>query len=250
MIAATENVTTALASFPQAQYLRSMVRRFTAEPELTEFYGQELGVDVIASELKAMVDSHTRYMVARRDGVDPQEGDRPLTRQEATILLTQLVPLDQAVKEHHGFQKVTRTKPKPKPKVEHKPKAPVTASRTVPKGMVRQYLVNRRPLPALGLYWWRSEIVRIRRKNNGFAVAEMLIMPPVDGNGHAVEDARWEDVGLTMYDISQEGNPMPVDDAIEFGKLTHLCVRCGDKLTDPASVKRGMGRQCEAAWGL
>ena len=42
----------------------------------------------------------------------------------------------------------------------------------------------------------------------------------------------------------------PRKSAVDYGKKTGICCCCGRTLTDPVSVKNGIGPICEAGWGL
>jgi hypothetical protein len=96
------------------------------------------------------------------------------------------------------------------------------------------------PEPEDGMYWDPDTgvIMKVQRAihGSGRMVAKLLV---IDGPGQG----HFEYQGLAVNYLTGF-EKMPLDRAMEYGKLYGFCVRCGITLTLEESIERGMGLTC------
>jgi hypothetical protein len=89
-----------------------------------------------------------------------------------------------------------------------------------------------------GMYAREGEVYRVRRSESGNLYAERLTPP-----AHADGGATFTYDPAAVYALTP-ADRMTVEAAAEVGRRLHACCVCGQRLTDPASVKRGIGPVC------
>lgn len=53
----------------------------------------------------------------------------------------------------------------------------------------------------------------------------------------------WQYAPVVVYELTPEQR-LTVEDAVQAGRMTGVCVICGATLADPESIERGMGPVC------
>ncbi|MFD8654964.1 DUF6011 domain-containing protein [Streptomyces mirabilis] len=81
-------------------------------------------------------------------------------------------------------------------------------------------------------------VFRVMRSEHGSLYAERFV-PPVEEDGGAT----FEYDPAAVYALAPE-HRMTVEDAAEIGRRLHVCSQCGERLTNPKSVARGIGPVC------
>ena len=95
------------------------------------------------------------------------------------------------------------------------------------------------PLPA-GYYAKGADVYKVRISAKGNAYATILTTVHT-ASGAA--KGKWEYVPGGISTLTAE-DAITVEQAAEFGHLHGFCAICGQTLTDPESVKRGIGPVC------
>ncbi len=102
------------------------------------------------------------------------------------------------------------------------------------------YSIAKTPTVPEGYYHKDENVYKVRLSKTGNKYATVLTSVTTDSG--AVK-GKWEYVAGAIRELTA-ANAITVEQAAEYGHLHGFCAICGQTLTDPASVERGIGPVC------
>lgn len=96
---------------------------------------------------------------------------------------------------------------------------------------------NERDEPAAGMYRNGEYIYRVYL---GQKSGRMLVKELVNSG----DEYRYEYLGAAAHKLPADAQPLPLDEAKAFGRMTGTCCVCARRLDNPESVDAGIGPVC------
>lgn len=94
----------------------------------------------------------------------------------------------------------------------------------------------------LGIYEVDGQVYRVKRsRTTGHHYAQRLVIGERDADGHV--PAEWVR-DREIYRTLTAAHKMSLERAMEYGKLTGVCCRCGSELENDESIAAGIGPVC------
>lgn len=98
-----------------------------------------------------------------------------------------------------------------------------------------------------GMWYWGKRIVKVQRAVHGSGrlyTKELVKTGEQNGNGQDTWEFQLLRGGLYKLLKEPDVRRMTLEEAVEFGKLYGICVRCHRTLTKETSIEQGMGDIC------